>query len=156
MTEQPDLFGGRCMGKSATPCMRMDGRVVCLCSLVQAHGGQCKCGSCGLPFNEQVPIPSGPPADIPDKAAGRWARYVEWRRTTEACEVFDDCVRDALAALGRGETRWSIRTYWGKLREEKHVKLNDAHYSWMADEMVASHPTLVPIIERRKRRKAAV
>lgn len=60
MTGQPDLFGGVCQGRSGSACMRMDGGMVCLCSLVGHHGGQCKCSNCGLSFSGTLFTP--PPA----------------------------------------------------------------------------------------------
>ena len=148
-----DLFGGVCEARGTTPCAH-DHHVVCRCSREMGHLDSHRCLRCEEEFNAAPDPPTGPAAEVPDHAAGRWAKYLEWRSTEEAELVYRACVADAIAAHTRGERRWSIRTYWGQLRAEHHIKLNDAHYSWMADELVAEHPELEEVIERRARKKA--
>jgi len=52
------------------------------------------------------------------------------------------------------ETRFSPRGFLAHYRDSKKVRINNNFSPWFADMLVAEHPQLVDIVERRVRKAA--
>ena len=107
----------------------------------------------------EVPSPpSGPQTDVRKftREAGTHRAYVWWRtETEEGRRVFAYVERCALTEAARGETRISIRTLAEQARMRLKIEMNDHYSPWMADDLLARHPHLIDLVERRRRRVTA-
>ena len=100
------------------------------------------------------PPPTGPEAEKYHHEDGRPERFVAFLDTPDGQAFWEAVEEAALEALRTGEERFSTRTFLARYRDDEKVRINDHFSPWFADELVARHPLLLDIIERRKRRKA--
>jgi hypothetical protein len=102
------------------------------------------------------PPPSGPQKDVSRFIGGTYERYVRWRtETPEGRRAFSYITGAALVAAERGDTRVSINRLVEQARAALHVEIDNTARAWISDDIIARHPHLTDVIERRKRRKAA-
>lgn len=108
------------------------------------------------PLFAPPPPPSGPRATVPSAVDGGYHTYVAWKYTQDGATVVAWVEGRALARFASGERRISARTLAADARDALKIKVNDHFTPWIADDLVARHPELLDVIERRKRRKAKV
>ncbi len=108
----------------------------------------------GLPLFDEVPAPpTGPQVDdfgYDEGLPPAFARFL----ATEDGQAFWRAIQEAaLAVFRRGETRFSPRGFLAHYRDTNKVRINNIFSPWFADMLVAAHPELLDIVERRKRKK---
>lgn len=97
--------------------------------------------------------PTGPKTDtdhrIPDSkdaAFGRWIATEDGRHFMAYAEA------EALTAYHAGDRRWSALGYMHVYRATHKRPVNNTFAPFVADELVARHPELLNLIERRERK----
>ena len=108
-------------------------------------------------FHQPPEPPTGPPTDVGKFQSGK-AAYDAWKATHEGWLVWRYVERTALDQAAAGQHRISPRTIVAEARDRftvdgHHVSINDHYTALLADDLVARHPHLEELIERRKRRK---
>jgi hypothetical protein len=98
--------------------------------------------------------PTGPKAKAYTREEGQVAAYYRWRDTDEGVEFVGAMTRAAFAAL-YVKGRFSTRTFLCMYRDEHKLRINNNFSPWLADELVATHPELLDVVERRKRKGTA-
>ncbi len=99
--------------------------------------------------------PSGPAKDVRRFVGSTRARYERWRtETPEGRQAFKWIAGAALVAAERGDKRISVNRLVEQARADLLVEIDNTARSWIADDLIARHPHLVDLIERRKRRAA--
>jgi len=96
--------------------------------------------------------PTGPAADPHLREGGTYAAFVAWMATDDGRMAFQWVEFVALEQLAAGATRVSPRTLVARARDRLHIRINDHYTPWIADDLVAKHPALLDVIERRKRK----
>lgn len=107
-------------------------------------------------------LPSGPQTSVPSRRANSLAAYRVWRRSEEGGRVFGWMLQRSRRALAAGRKRVTTKGLFEAYRElaadeESDLIPADLNNSWtgyLADELVAADARLLPLIERRVRRKA--
>ena len=99
------------------------------------------------------PPPSGPLGTASTKADAKWERFEAFRYSEQGVEFWQWLSNKALAALEAGDTRFSVRTWTAFYRDHYGVGITNDFTPWLADELVARHPQLLTIIQRKLRRK---
>jgi len=106
----------------------------------------------GLPlFKPPPPPPTGPEGEGYTKEDSQPPAFIRLLETDRGKEVWSSLEWAALQAHARGERRFSIRGFL----DTKKVSVNNAFAPWFADLLVATHPPLLEIIERRKRTRSS-
>jgi len=100
--------------------------------------------------------PTGPLAEVPTKAKNLYAAYLAWSKTSEGISAYLWIQARALEQLANGAKRISINALVERYRAAFHHKINNTWRAWLADDLVANDPRFLPLIERRRRRKAKV
>ena len=101
------------------------------------------------------PPPSGPAKDVRRFVGSTYERYVRWRtETPEGRQAFSYIAGAALVAAERGDKRISVNRLVEEARARLHVEINNTARAWLADDLIARHPHLADVVERRKRRAA--
>jgi hypothetical protein len=122
----------------------------CRCSEPAGHFANHRCLWCHQTFTPAPP--TGPAAEIPNRAAGSYGAYLEWRDTDVGQRFFNEARAAALEADGR----FSPRSFLAWFRDEYKVRVNDHFSPYLADELITACPELEAIIERRKRKKVQI
>lgn len=99
------------------------------------------------------PPPTGPLADAYHNSDNRPEKFVTFMESDDGKAFMARAARAALAALREGDPRFSVLGYIHTYRAIHSERVNNTFAPWVADELVARHPDLVDLIERRKRRK---
>ena len=99
------------------------------------------------------PPPSGPPAVVPSKEANRYAAYLTWRADPLGVELFTAMLEKVRQLAAGGDTRISVKAVVEWARRHYRAEINNTWTAWLADDFVAIDARLLPLIERRKRRK---
>ena len=106
----------------------------------------------GQPGAPRAPSPpSGPEAKTYGPDDGAPERFREFMESAEGKQAMEKMAEDALRALDRGETRFSVRAWI----DTQKVAINNAFCPRFADELVKRYPRLVDIVERRVRKAVA-
>lgn len=103
----------------------------------------------GLPMFDEPPPPppTGPEGEEYEGEDNRPPAFMRLLRTTRGQEIWASIERAALKSLSMGETRFSTRGFI----DTKKVGINNAFAPWFSDMLVAKHPELLDIVERRRR-----
>ena len=96
--------------------------------------------------------PTGPLADIYSHGDNKPERFVAFMRSEVGMEFMVAAAQNALWALEIGVKRFSVLGYIHEYRALHKVKINNTFSPWISDELVRRHPSLLDIIERRKRK----
>lgn len=108
----------------------------------------------GSLFDAPPPRPSGPATrEIPTRDHNSYAAFLEWKATAAGVEVLELIERTALALAAAGRRRIGIRALGENARGQLKTRINNSHLTFIADELVAKHAQLVPLIERRDWRR---
>lgn len=104
------------------------------------------------------PPPTGPAADIPEREANKYNRYLEWRQTVEGKRAWVYMVQECRKLLDEArlvgqELRISTKWLAEQVRRIYKIHVNNSYTGWLADDLVEFNPSLLDVIERRKRRK---
>lgn len=105
----------------------------------------------GLPLLEP---PSGPQTPVPSREAGRYRAYQEWKRSEAGGRAFGWILTRAREQLLDGQQRIGVKGLAESCRAALRVEINNTHVAWISDDLVAADARLLPLIERRVRRKA--
>ena len=97
--------------------------------------------------------PTGPAAKTYSHEEGRPHAFIKFMEGDDGPPFWRALEAAALDALARQETRFSPRGFLVHYRDTKRVRINNNFSPWLADDLVADHPQLIDIIERRVRRK---
>jgi hypothetical protein len=97
--------------------------------------------------------PTGPAAKPYSREEGKPHAFIKFMESEDGPPFWQAVQDAALSALARQETRFSTRTFLARYRDDNKVRINDHFSPWLADDLVADHPQLIDIIERRVRRK---
>ena len=97
--------------------------------------------------------PTGPAAEVYSREAGKPPALIKFMESDDGPPFWLALEEAALAALGRRERRFSARGFLAHWRDTKRVRINNDFSPWFADRLVAKHPQLIDIIERRVRKK---
>jgi len=104
-------------------------------------------------FDRPPPPPTGPLADSYSREEGKPHAFIKFMESEDG-PVFWRALEDAaLDAFKRQETRFSPRGFLAHYRDTKKVRINNNFSPWFADQLVAEHPQLLDLIERRVRKK---
>ena len=99
--------------------------------------------------------PTGPKKDVSRFVGSTYERYVRWRtETPEGRQAFSYIAGAALVAAERGDKRISVNRLVEQARAALLVEIDNTARAWISDDLVARHPHLATLIERRKRRAA--
>lgn len=99
--------------------------------------------------------PTGPAKDVSRFVGSTYERYVRWRtETPEGRRAFSYVAGAALVAAERGDKRISVNRLVEQARAALLVEIDNTARAWIADDLIARHPHLKDLIERRKRRAA--
>jgi hypothetical protein len=101
-----------------------------------------------------LPTPSGPQTPVPTRALNSFNAYCAWKRSDDGGRAMGWMLTRAREQLAAGEQRIGMKALTERCREMLKVALNNAWTAWLADDLVAADPRLLPLIERRVRRKA--
>lgn len=104
-------------------------------------------------IDQPPPPPSGPSAVVPSKEANRYAAYLTWRGDPLGVELFIAMLEKVRQLAAGGDTRISVKAVVEWARRHYRAEINNTWTAWLADDFVATDPRLLPLIERRKRRK---
>ena len=107
----------------------------------------------GLPIFDAPPPPTGPKATEYTKDDGKWERFQTFRHSEAGREFWEWLLNKALEAIQRGDKRFSVRTWTAVYRDYYGVGITNDFTPWFADELVATHPQLLDIIQRKTRKK---
>jgi len=97
--------------------------------------------------------PSGPATTIPTREDGKRMKYLDWRLTEGGAKAWAQIVRWAREEYYDGVKRVSINRLVERVRLDRLIKINNSWRSYLSDDLVALHPELDAVIERRKRTK---
>jgi hypothetical protein len=108
-------------------------------------------------FTPPPEAPSGPPTDVGKFLShhSRGIRYAQWKGTEAGWRVWRYVECTALDLAARGEQRISVKYLVEQARrglDKPKVEINNSYTALLADDLVARHPHLVDLLERRKRR----
>jgi hypothetical protein len=98
--------------------------------------------------------PTGPAAAVYRREDGRPSAFTAFMKSEDGTPFWRALEAAALDALARRETRFSPRGFLAHYRDSKKVRINNNFSPWFADMLVAEHPQLVDIVERRVRKAA--
>jgi len=98
--------------------------------------------------------PSGPQKDVRRFVGSTYPQYVAWKHTEDGWRVWRYVERVALDLAAAGEERIGVKALVEKARQATKLEANNSWSCLLADDLVAAHPHLTTLIERRKRRKA--
>jgi len=98
--------------------------------------------------------PTGPAAEAYSREEGKPSAFTAFMESADGTPFWRALEAAALDALARGETRFSPRGFLAHYRDTKRVRINNNFSPWLADQLVAEHPQLVDIVERRVRKAA--
>jgi hypothetical protein len=98
--------------------------------------------------------PTGPAAEVYSREEGKPDAFIKFMESAEGRPFWRALEVAALDALARRETRFSPRGFLAHYRDSKKVRINNNFSPWFADMLVAEHPQLVDIVERRVRKAA--
>ena len=104
--------------------------------------------------DDPPPPPTGPLADPYHNSDNRPEKFIAFMESDNGKTFMARAAGAALAALRQGDARFSVLGYIHTYRAIHNERVNNTFAPWVADELVARHPRLVDLIERRKRRKA--
>ena len=108
-------------------------------------------------FSQPPEPPSGPRTD-PRKFTAEppsvAVRYVAWKASKGGWRAWRYVERTALDLAAAGELRISTKFLVEQARRRLKVEINNNFTSFLATELVARHPHLVELVERRKRRSS--
>ena len=104
-------------------------------------------------FEQPPPPPTGPLADPYYSPDNRPEKFIAFIESDDGKTFMARAAGAALAALRQGDARFSVLGYIHTYRAVHNERVNNTFAPWVADELVARHPRLVDLIERRKRRK---
>lgn len=110
-------------------------------------------GTVGLPLFAPDP-PTGPVGTEYTKEDGKWKKFEEFRYSHEGQEFWRWLSSKAIKAEASGAKRFSVRTWTAFYRDNFGVGITNDWTPWLADELVATYPSLLDIIQRKKRTKA--
>lgn len=107
-------------------------------------------------FHQPPEPPSGPPTDVREFEAGH-AGYVAWKATELGWRAWRYMEAMALDLAARRELRIGAKALVEQARRNltPKVEINNNWTCLIADDLVARHPHLEELIERRKRKSAA-
>lgn len=98
--------------------------------------------------------PTGPRKAPPRKAANTREAYWAWRKTEDGKKAWAGIRDMALGSLKAGESRISAKSLVELERGAEAIEINNTYTAYVADELVERYPALLPLIERRRRKKA--
>jgi len=105
-------------------------------------------------FSPPIPDPpTGPVAETYTDEEGMPPAFVRFLESDNGVEFWAQIQVSALHALRSGEKRFSCLGFLHLHREVQKVRVNNTYAPWFADMLVAAHPELLEIVERRKRTK---
>lgn len=104
-------------------------------------------------FSSPAP-PTGPEGRVPTEHEGRRAAYLQWRKSLDGASAWAWITDRARGLLASGSTRISAKALVEDCRAALKVEINNTWTAWIADDLVAAHPALLEVVERRRRRKA--
>ena len=114
----------------------------------------------GLPIFAPPEPPTGPRTDVAlkfgDPDGEEYRRYVAWKQTEAGRRVWGYVEQVALVKAEQGAERIGMKNLAEKARHSLKLDINNTWVSWISDDLVARHPHLEDLIERRARRKAKV
>ena len=96
--------------------------------------------------------PTGPLADIYSHGDNKPEKFVAFLGTNVGVAFMRSAAGAAISALECGDKRFSVLGYIHEYRALNKVRINNTYAPWVADELVKRHPSLLDIIERRKRK----
>jgi len=97
--------------------------------------------------------PTGPVADPYSREEGKPHAFIKFMESEDGPLFWQALENAALDAFKRQETRFSPRGFLAHYRDTKKVRINNNFSPWFADQLVAEHPQLLDLIERRVRKK---
>jgi len=97
--------------------------------------------------------PTGPAAEVYSREEGKPSAFTAFMESADGTPFWRALEAAALDALARREARFSPRGFLAHYRDSKRVRINNNFSPWFADMLVAEHPQLVDIVERRVRKK---
>ena len=103
-------------------------------------------------FNAPDP-PTGPAAEKFSREEGEPPAFTKFMDSEHGPPFWLALQVAALDAFGLQEKRFSPRGFLAHYRDSKKVRINNNFSPWFADRLVAEHPQLIDIIERRIRKK---
>jgi len=103
-------------------------------------------------FNAPAP-PTGPTADKYSREEGKPHAFIKFMDSEDGPPFWMALQDAALDAFRRQEKRFSPRGFLAHYRDTKKVRINNNFSPWFADQLVAEHPQLLDLIERRVRKK---
>jgi len=104
-------------------------------------------------FDAAPSPPTGPLAEAYSREEGKPPALAKFMESEDGPPFWRALQDAALDAFGREEKRFSPRGFLAHYRDTKKVRLNNNFSPWFADLLVAKHPQLIDIVERRVRRK---
>lgn len=106
----------------------------------------------GLPLFD-TPPPSGPEAEEYTKDEKTQKAFYRLLAEETGQAFWEYLQKAALAALHEGEKRFSVRGALYEFRTLKKGRIANDFTPWFADKLVAHHPELDDIVQRKKRTK---
>lgn len=110
-------------------------------------------GTGGLPLFAPDP-PTGPKGTEYTTDDGKWEKFQAFRHSDAGRDFWRWLTRKALDAQASGAKRFSVRTWTAFYRDTFGVGITNDFTPWLADELVATYPALLDIIQRKSRTKA--
>ena len=153
--EQLSWLGGTpCNALADVECPTQPGSR-CVCILALDHAAPLhRCRRCELKFAPAPP--TGPAVVPPSREANSYSAYREWRETEDGALAWRHLVDGARQQAADLVSRISV---YGLSEEARHIlkiEINNTFRPWIADDLVEQYPELLPLIERRKRKKEKV
>lgn len=102
------------------------------------------------------PPPTGPQVEPVTAEQNSYRRYAFWKASEAGAKVWRYVEATALQLAARGEQRISVNYIVECARRTEAMKGTKVNNTWralMADDLVARHPHLLDLIERRKRKR---
>lgn len=100
------------------------------------------------------PPPSGPQTPIHTKAMNTYRAYLAWKRSEEGGRIFGWMLKEARKRAAAGAYRIGVKQLAEEARATLRGELNNVFTAWISDDLVEAEPGLLPLIERRVRKKA--
>lgn len=97
--------------------------------------------------------PTGPESKGFMDSDGTPGKFIMFMMTETGYNFYCALERLAVAALDRGDERFSVLGALHAVRCDTKLRVNNSFAPWFADQLVEDHPRLLHVIQRKPRRK---